>query len=90
MIAERNFVTDDHSMLSFNKGDIIRLQVMDGLQKGDTLYLKWKSCYHINESMTQARVCVCVCFSLSVSSRSQLWLRGEEEGGVFGGAEERH
>uniref|UniRef100_M4AM36 Myosin XVA n=1 Tax=Xiphophorus maculatus TaxID=8083 RepID=M4AM36_XIPMA len=33
VIAERNFVTDDRSMLSFHKGDIIRLQVMDGLQK---------------------------------------------------------
>ncbi|XP_022593788.1 unconventional myosin-XV-like [Seriola dumerili] len=34
VIAERNFVTDDHSMLNFHKGDIIRLQVMDGLEKG--------------------------------------------------------
>uniref|UniRef100_A0A3Q3FDM7 Myosin XVAb n=1 Tax=Kryptolebias marmoratus TaxID=37003 RepID=A0A3Q3FDM7_KRYMA len=33
VIAERNFVTDDRSMLSFHKGDIIRLQVMDGLEK---------------------------------------------------------
>lgn len=38
MIAERNFVTEDHSMLRFHKGDIIRLQVMDGLEKGETLY----------------------------------------------------
>ena len=35
MIAERNFVTDDHSRLSFHKGDIIRVQVMDGLEKGE-------------------------------------------------------
>ncbi|XP_041640053.1 unconventional myosin-XV [Cheilinus undulatus] len=34
VIAERNFVTDDRSMLNFHKGDIIRLQVMDGLEKG--------------------------------------------------------
>ncbi|XP_041839844.1 unconventional myosin-XV isoform X2 [Melanotaenia boesemani] len=34
VVAERNFVTDDHLMLSFHKGDIIRLQVMDGLEKG--------------------------------------------------------
>uniref|UniRef100_A0A3B3XS65 Myosin XVAb n=1 Tax=Poecilia mexicana TaxID=48701 RepID=A0A3B3XS65_9TELE len=33
VIAERNFVTDDRSRLSFHKGDIIRLQVMDGLEK---------------------------------------------------------
>ncbi|KAJ3615018.1 hypothetical protein NHX12_018586, partial [Muraenolepis orangiensis] len=34
VIAERNYVTDDHSRLSFHKGDIIRVQVMDGLEKG--------------------------------------------------------
>ncbi|XP_034543238.1 unconventional myosin-XV [Notolabrus celidotus] len=34
MIAERNFVTDDRSMLNLHKGDVIRLQVMDGLEKG--------------------------------------------------------
>ncbi|XP_047434979.1 unconventional myosin-XV [Mugil cephalus] len=34
VIAERNFVTDDRTMLTFHKGDIIRLQVMDGLEKG--------------------------------------------------------
>ncbi|MED6237927.1 hypothetical protein ATANTOWER_032437 [Ataeniobius toweri] len=34
VIAERNFVTDDRSMLSFHKGDIVRLQVMDGLERG--------------------------------------------------------
>ncbi|KAK5865808.1 hypothetical protein PBY51_020048 [Eleginops maclovinus] len=34
VIAERNFVTDDRLMLSFHKGDVIRLQVMDGLEKG--------------------------------------------------------
>uniref|UniRef100_A0A3B3CPP3 Myosin XVAb n=1 Tax=Oryzias melastigma TaxID=30732 RepID=A0A3B3CPP3_ORYME len=33
VIAECNFVTDDRSMLVFHKGDIIRLQVMDGLEK---------------------------------------------------------
>uniref|UniRef100_A0A3P8UMA2 Uncharacterized protein n=1 Tax=Cynoglossus semilaevis TaxID=244447 RepID=A0A3P8UMA2_CYNSE len=33
VIAERNFVTDDRSMLNFHKGDVIRLQVMDGLDK---------------------------------------------------------
>lgn len=38
MIAERNFVTEDHLMLRFHKGDIIRLQVMDGLEKGEILY----------------------------------------------------
>lgn len=36
VIAEHNFVTDDHSMLRFHKSDIILLQVMDGLEKGET------------------------------------------------------
>ncbi len=88
MIAERNFVTDDHSMLSFHKGDIIRLQVMDGLEKGNTAWYMWqKSCSLMSLSLIQACVCsfLCVC----VSSRLQLWLCGEEEGGVFRGAEKR-
>ncbi|KAF3687897.1 Unconventional myosin-XV Unconventional myosin-15 [Channa argus] len=36
VVAECNFVTDDRSMLSFHKGDIIRLQVMDGLERGSS------------------------------------------------------
>lgn len=47
VVSERNFVTDDRSMLSFHKGDIIRLQVMDGLEKGETLLL----CYTLGESV---------------------------------------
>ncbi|KAJ8001329.1 hypothetical protein DPEC_G00168410 [Dallia pectoralis] len=34
VIAERHFVTEERSQLSFHKGDIIRLQIMDGLKKG--------------------------------------------------------
>ncbi|XP_029945692.1 LOW QUALITY PROTEIN: unconventional myosin-XV [Salarias fasciatus] len=34
VVAVRNFVTEDRNMLSFHKGDIIRLQHMDGLEAG--------------------------------------------------------
>lgn len=85
VIAERNFVTDDRSTLRFHKGDIIRLQAMDGLEKGETLsYMQQESSYLMSDSVIRVLVC------LRVSSRLQLRLRGEEEGGVFGGAEKRH
>lgn len=87
VIAERNFVTEDHSMLRFHKGDIIRLQVMDGLEKGETLYYLWpESCNLLIKSVIKdwARLRV------SRSFRFQLRLRGEEDGCVFGGDEKRY
>ncbi|KAL2086433.1 hypothetical protein ACEWY4_017492 [Coilia grayii] len=34
VVAERNFINEERSLLSFHKGDIIRLQAMDGLEPG--------------------------------------------------------
>lgn len=62
VIAERNFVTDDRSMLSFHKGDIIRLQVMDGLEKGETPWYMLKKSCHLIKWIYDLRVFVCVCF----------------------------
>lgn len=36
MVAVRNYITEDRSLLNFHKGDIIRLQHMDGLEAGET------------------------------------------------------
>lgn len=36
VVAVRNYITEDRSVLSFHKGDIIRLQHMDGLEAGET------------------------------------------------------
>ncbi|XP_066511963.1 unconventional myosin-XV [Hoplias malabaricus] len=33
-VAERNYITEDRALLSFHKGDIIRLQAMDRLEEG--------------------------------------------------------
>ncbi|KAI4902885.1 hypothetical protein NFI96_000217 [Prochilodus magdalenae] len=33
-VAERNYITEDRALLSFHKGDIVRLQAMDGLEEG--------------------------------------------------------
>lgn len=38
MVAVRNYVTDDRTVLSFHKGDIIRLQKMEGLEEGEAVY----------------------------------------------------
>ena len=46
-MAVRNYITEDRSALSFHKGDIIRLQHMDGLEAGETYnqkhYEGWRS-----------------------------------------------
>ncbi|KAM7372265.1 hypothetical protein PAMP_009445 [Pampus punctatissimus] len=34
VVAVRNYITEDRTLLSFHKGDIIRLQHMDGLEAG--------------------------------------------------------
>ncbi|XP_062386970.1 unconventional myosin-XV [Sardina pilchardus] len=34
VVAVRNYITDDRTRLSFHKGDIIRLQTMEGLEDG--------------------------------------------------------
>ncbi|XP_062334341.1 unconventional myosin-XV [Osmerus eperlanus] len=34
MVAVRNYITEDRTLLSFHKGDIIRLQSMEGLEQG--------------------------------------------------------
>lgn len=61
VIAERNFVTDDRSMLSFHKSDIIRLQVMDALEKGETGWsVSQSSRYLLRESVMDMGVCLCV------------------------------
>lgn len=38
MVAVRNYITDDRTVLSFHKGDIIRLQKMEGLEEGKAAY----------------------------------------------------
>lgn len=36
VVAVRNCITEDRTLLNFHKGDIIRLQHRDGLEAGET------------------------------------------------------
>lgn len=38
MVAVRNYVTDDRTVLSFHKGDIIRLQKIEGIEEGEAAH----------------------------------------------------
>lgn len=35
VVAVRNYITEERTLLNFHKGDIIRLQHMDGLEAGE-------------------------------------------------------
>lgn len=67
-------MTDDRLKLSFHKSDIIRLQVMNGLERGEML---------LYESTLAEKIDIRRLID-TVSCRLQLWLCGEEEGCVSG------
>lgn len=55
MVAVRNYINEDRALLNFHKGDIIRLQHVDGLEAGE---MQRSSC---------ADTCVfCICEPRSV------------------------
>lgn len=103
MVAVRNYITEDRSLLNFHKGDIIRLQHMDGLEAGE-MHRKKQKLTHIGPAVCFSEPCtVCPCFcvlhAVSVALcvrmsmcvfRQILRLHSEEEGHASGGAEERH
>lgn len=58
MVAVRNYVPDDRTMLSFHKGDIIRLQKMEGLEEGESTHVhvfhtSYGKCSLVRMSMQQ-------------------------------------
>lgn len=65
MVAVRNYITEDRSHLSFHKGDIIRLQHMDGLEAGETHAntLKYALNLHNSELLSASVKCLWCCLS---------------------------
>ena len=62
MVAVRNYITEDRSLLNFHKGDIIRLQHMDGLEAGE-MHRKKQKLTHIGPAVCFSEPCtVCPCF----------------------------
>lgn len=89
MVAVRNSVTEDRTLLSFHKGDIIRLQHMDGLEAGET-HAHTRAVSHV-EYVTASACFTCPCASVCARVfRQTLRLHREEEGHASGGAEEGH
>lgn len=95
VVAVRNYITEDRALLSFHKGDIIRLQHMDGLEGGEThTHTHWSTCFfgtctvcHIG--MFFIHSCYLCPFLLCVF-REAVRLHCEEESHASGGVKERH
>lgn len=87
VVAVRNYITEDRALLNFHKGDIIRLQHMDGLEAGKTHphAHSWK-----DAQPTLLHVCVCLHVCCASPFRQEVRLHREEEGHAAGGAEEGH
>lgn len=95
VVAVRNYITEDRSLLSFHKGDIIRLQHRDGLEAGETF--KHTHNWHLSVSYVQC-VLVSYHFMLCLYTfpcayvcvfRQILRLHSEEESHASGRAKER-
>lgn len=65
MVAVRNYITEDRSLLNFHKGDIIRLQHMDGLEAGETQRKKKSHAHWTCCLLLWAMHCMSLCLCAS-------------------------
>lgn len=63
VVAVRNYINEDRALLNFHKGDIIRLQHVDGLEAGEMCDAVCLCCFTPN-----AAVCHNVCVSVHPSA----------------------
>lgn len=61
VVAVRNYINEDRALLNFHKGDIIRLQHVDGLEAGEM-------CDAVSAAslltLLSVTMCVCLCIPL--------------------------
>lgn len=67
MVAVRNYINEDRTLLNFHKGDIIRLQHVDGLEAGEILFVCL--CSSAALLLTLANVCLTECVSALCSGK---------------------
>lgn len=90
VVAVRNFINEDRTLLNFHKGDIIRLQHVDGLEAGENQRNSCAFCICEPYSVWLVPAALLLTWCASLWLRQTLRLHSEKESHASGGTEEGH